>query len=481
MRVISVKTMKKIESNNFKNKNSFFFMKKAGQGCAKEILKINKSKNFLIYCGPGNNGGDGFIIGHELINKGYQVRIISTTHISQYSGDALKALKRLNIRIDENTNSKINKNELIIDCIFGFGLNRNIKKKYKDLFKRINKSKNKVIAVDFPSGINGETGQPMKQAIKADYTLAIHSKKFGHILNEGKEYAGVVRVVKIGLIESVKKNYCYENCPRLWLKKFPKKLKTSHKYTRGKLYIFGGDEDTAGASILSAMSALKVGTGSVTILGNKKIIKLAQIIFPSSLKINCESFEQFVNILKKFRITNFLIGPGAGLNKKIFDITCFALKKIKYVTLDGDSLSVFKNKPKKLFLLLNKNKILTPHEGEFKNIFPRISLKNKLKATSLASKISDSIIVLKGYNTIIAAPNGDVCINTNSTPELATIGSGDVLSGIISSLVGDSKMKPFQAACAGVWLHSEAAKKFGKGLIAEDIIKNIPPVLNKIL
>ena len=157
------------------------------------------------------------------------------------------------------------------------------------------------------------------------------------------------------------------------------------------------------------------------------------------------------------------------------------MKKIKYVTLDGDSLSVFKNKPKKLFLLLNKNKILTPHEGEFKNVFPRISLKNKLKATSLASKISDSIIVLKGYNTIIAAPNGDVCINTNSTPELATIGSGDVLSGIISSLVGDSKMNPFQAACAGVWLHSEAAKKFGKGLIAEDIIKNIPPVLNKIL
>ena len=321
----------------------------------------------------------------------------------------------------------------------------------------------------------------MKQAIKADYTLAIHSKKFGHILNEGKEYAGAVRVVKIGLKESVKKNYCYENCPSIWLKKFPKKLKSSHKYTRGKLYIFGGDEDTAGASILSAMSALKVGTGSVTILGNKKIIKLAQIIFPSSLKINCDSFEQFENILKEFKITNFLIGPGAGLNKKIFDITCFGLKKIKYVTLDGDSLSVFKNKPKKLFLLLNKNKILTPHEGEFKNIFPRISLKNKLKATSLASKISDSIIVLKGYNTIIAAPNGDVCINTNSTPELATIGSGDVLSGIISSLVGDSKMKPFQAACAGVWLHSEAAKKFGKGLIAEDIIKNIPPVLNKIL
>ena len=131
MRVISVKTMKKIESNNFKNKNSFFFMKKAGQGCAKEILKINKSKNFLIYCGPGNNGGDGFIIGHELINKGYQVRIISTTHLSQYSGDALKALKRLNIKIDENTNSKINKNELIVDCIFGFGLNRNIKKNIK--------------------------------------------------------------------------------------------------------------------------------------------------------------------------------------------------------------------------------------------------------------------------------------------------------------------------------------------------------------
>ena len=106
-------------------------MKKAGQGCAKEILKINKSKNFLIYCGPGNNGGDGFIIGHELINKGYQVRIISTTHLSQYSGDALKALKRLNIKIDENTNSKIDKNELIVDCIFGFGLNRNIKKNIK--------------------------------------------------------------------------------------------------------------------------------------------------------------------------------------------------------------------------------------------------------------------------------------------------------------------------------------------------------------
>lgn len=482
MKILSVKAMKKIESVNFKNRNSFFFMKKAGARCANKILKIQKSKNFLIYCGPGNNGGDGFIIGKTLLKKGYGVRIASTIQINKYSGDALKALKQLDSNIVEKMSTKIREKDLIIDCIFGFGINRNINKKYTKLFDKINKSKNKVISIDFPSGINGDTGLPMKKAIKANYTLAIHSKKTGHLLNDGIEYSGKIRIINIGFKDYFNKDYYQENRPNLWKSSFPRKLKTSHKYTRGKLYIFGGQGDTAGASILSAMSALKVGTGSVSIMANKNIIQLAHLMFPSSLKINCNNLKQFLEILSKTNIENFLIGPGAGLNRKIFEITCTALKKIKYVILDGDSLSIFKNKYKKLHHLLNQYKIITPHDGEFKTIFPNVQLKkdNKIHCAKLAAKIANCIVVLKGFNTIIASPKGKVCINTNSTPELATIGSGDVLSGIISSLVGNKKMKPFDAACAGVWIHSEAAKNFGKGLIAEDIIKKIPLVLNKI-
>ena len=482
MKILSVKTMKKIESANFKNRNSFSFMNKAGIRCAKEILKIQRSKNFLIYCGPGNNGGDGFIIGKTLLNKGYGVRIVTTIETNKYSGDALKALKQLDTKIVEKISTKIRKKDLIIDCIFGFGINRNINKKYIKLFDKINKSKNKIISIDFPSGINGDTGLSMKKAIKANYTIAIHSKKTGHLLNDGIEYSGKTKIINIGFKDYFNKDYYRENSPNLWKNSFPKKLKTSHKYTRGKLYIFGGQGVSAGASILSAMSALKVGTGSVSIMANKNTIQLAHVMFPSCLKINCDNLKQFLEILKKIKIENFLIGPGAGLNNKTFKITCSALKKIKYVTLDGDSLSIFKNKYKKLHLLLNQYKIITPHDGEFKNIFPNIQLKkdNKINCAKLAAKIANCVVVLKGFNTIIASPKGEVCINTNSTPELATIGSGDVLSGIISSLVGDKKMKPFDAACAGVWIHSEAANSFGRGLIAEDIIKKLPQALNKI-
>ena len=259
MKILSVKAMKKIESVNFKNRNSFFFMKKAGARCANKILKIQKSKNFLIYCGPGNNGGDGFIIGKTLLKKGYGVRIVSTIQINKYSGDALKALKQLDSNIVEKMSTKIREKDLIIDCIFGFGINRNINKKYTKLFDKINKSKNKVISIDFPSGINGDTGLPMKKAIKANYTLAIHSKKTGHLLNDGIEYSGKIRIINIGFKDYFNKDYYQENRPNLWKSSFPRKLKTSHKYTRGKLYIFGGQGDTAGASILSARLGFNYG------------------------------------------------------------------------------------------------------------------------------------------------------------------------------------------------------------------------------
>ena len=272
-----------------------------------------------------------------------------------------------------------------------------------------------------------------------------------------------------------------KNSPNLWIENFPWKSFSGHKYSRGRVIVYGGKKEFVGATILSSLAALKTGTGSVKIICTKHTINTYTVKFPSVLKAEINNIHELKKFLNEEKITSILIGPGAGSNKKIKEITKLILKKVKYVVLDADALTCFKNDLKSLYSLLDKNKIITPHLAEFHKIFPKIK-KNiaNVEKVKEARKLIKSNIILKGPNTVILSYDKKIVINYHSSPELAVIGSGDVLSGFLVSLVGEKKLNPFLAGCAAAWLHGDIAKKYGKGLVSEDIIKGIPLGLKRL-
>ena len=271
------------------------------------------------------------------------------------------------------------------------------------------------------------------------------------------------------------------NSSKLWLNKFPWKKRNDHKYSRGKLIIFGSQLNMIGSTILSSEAALRVGTGSVKIICSKKTLPIYSLKFPSVLKEEISNLNLLKKLVIKEKNSIFLIGPGAGSNQLTKKRTKLILKHSKHAIIDADALTCFKKNPKELYDLLDKNKIITPHIKEFHTIFPMINKKiTNYKKIVNASKICKCNIVLKGAETLICSPSGNIVLNNHTSSELAVIGSGDVLCGIIASLVGKNKLTPFLACCAAVWIHGDIAKKFGPGLIAEDIVKNIPSILKKL-
>jgi len=273
-----------------------------------------------------------------------------------------------------------------------------------------------------------------------------------------------------------------KNTPKIWIKKFPWKKKSSNKYSRGRVLILGGQKHMIGATILAAEACLRVGVGSVKIICTKETLPILSLKFPSVLKIEINNLAFLKTFLKKEKKTTSvaLVGPGAGNNNKTMKFTEEILKQIKYVILDADSLNSFQFKAKKLLYYLDKNKLITPHTAEFHRLFPSIkkNLKNEEKVSKFL-KICDSNILLKGNTTLIGS-NEKFVKNTHSSNELAVIGSGDVLAGIIASLVGKNKMSIVDAASAAAWIHGDIAKKYGRGLISEDLIKGIPAALNRL-
>lgn len=273
-----------------------------------------------------------------------------------------------------------------------------------------------------------------------------------------------------------------KNSPKLWVKKFPWKVKSSNKYSRGRVLILGGQKNMIGATILAAESCLRVGVGSVKIICTKETLPILSQKFPSALKVEINNLSFLKSFLKKERKTTnvALVGPGAGNNSRTMKFTEEILKTIKYVVLDADSLNSFQNKTKKLLKYLNQNKIITPHIGEFHRLFPSIkrNLNNKEKVLKFL-KLCKSNILLKGNTTVIGS-NKKIIVNTHSSSELAVIGSGDVLAGLITSLVGDKKMSINEAAAAATWLHGDIAKRFGRGVISEDLVKGIKIALQRL-
>ncbi len=480
--IFNSEEVKRFEKAQFLKKTSYSFMKKAGRRVFEFInTKFKNKKTIIVLCGPGNNGGDGFVVAKHLMNHGYKLKVYIYTNKKNYTGDAFKAFKEFKGEVKKIDLLRLQDNALIVDALFGTGLKRDIKGILGKIFRKINKKKNPVVSVDIPSGLCSNTGKILGNAIKADFTITFHRKKIGHIICFGKQFCGKLKVVDIGFDQEKLKTRCRENSPKLWKKEFPWKKKFHHKYSRGRVIVYGSQKEFIGATMLSAQAALRTGAGSVKIICSKNTLQTYSIKFPSVLKKEINNIYQLENFLKKEKITSFLIGPGAGSNKNIKEVTKLILKKVKYVLLDADALTCFQGDLKTLYSLLDKNKIITPHIGEFNKIFPKINknLSNIDKAY-IASRLIKSNIILKGPNTVIVSYNKKIVINNHSSPELAVIGSGDVLSGLVVSLMGEKKMEPFLAGSAATWLHGDIARHYGKGLIAEDLVKGISNALNRL-
>jgi len=342
--------MKKFEKEQFLKRSSYSFMQKAGDQIFKFINNNFKNKQpIIVLCGPGNNGGDGFVIAKHLKDHGYPVKVYIFANANNYKGDSLTALKEFKGELKKINLFKLQRNALIIDAVFGIGLKRNIKGILSKVFRKINQSKNPVVSVDIPSGVCSNTGEILGNAIKADFTITFHRKKIGHVVGFGKQFSGRIKVVNIGFVQRKVKTRCYENSPDLWTKYFPWKKPSSHKYSRGRVIVYGGQKEFTGATILSAQAALRTGTGSVKIVCSKDTLQIYSVKFPSVLKTEINNILQLENFLKREKITSFLIGPGSGSNKKIKEITKLILKKVKYVVLDADALTCFQKDLKTLY------------------------------------------------------------------------------------------------------------------------------------
>ena len=485
--ILSISEMYKVDEEACaKGVTSLKLMESAGAAIAEVVQRNYEGGRILILCGLGNNGGDGFVAARLLKDSGRNVRVVCLGAIDEIKGDARESASNWTGEICPFTPSIFEDTQVVVDALYGIGLNRPISGLGELIIKKLNKTDVPRISVDIPSGVNGNTGQILGCAVQADICVTFFRRKPGHLLYPGKTACGTVMVADIGIPVSVLESIppkIYENTPQLWLESFPIPKIQGHKYDRGHAIVVGGNELT-GAAQLASFSALRSGAGLVTIASPPTTSMVYRSGSPSVMVKSINNLEEFDEIVNDSRVKGVLIGPGNGVNNETYQKVLRVITSKKCV-LDADALTVFEHCPEVLFAALKNtskcNNVITPHEGEFKRLFSRDDAfknsRSKIELAKSASRIN-AVIVLKGADTIITSPIGLVYINTNSSPYLATAGSGDVLSGMILGLMVQG-MKPFEAASAAVWMHGECGRVFGPGLVAEDIANMLPSILRK--
>ncbi len=465
--------------------NSLTLMENAGQGAFRAIRKQFVRQSVLVLCGPGNNGGDGFVVARLLSEAGWPVRLALMGKISKLRGDAATNASRWVGEVQSLTPDLLNSTGLIVDALLGAGLDRDVTGALADLIQRINESKCPVIAIDVPSGLDGASGQIRGFAVQADLTVTFFRKKPGHLLYPGRRLCGEVKVVDIGIpakVLSEINGQTFQNGANLWA--LPHLAPEGHKYSRGHCVVISGDELHGGAARLSALAALRSGAGLITLAGEHAAL-MAQAAHVTSIMLgevpDTQALTRFLNDQRKNAV---VIGPAAGIGEQTRKNVFAILSSGAAVVLDADALSSFASDTQALIAAIKARPerpvVITPHGGEFARLFSNNLGSNKLNQARVAAKQSGAIVLLKGADTIIAAPDGRAAINANAPPWLATAGSGDVLSGIIAGLLAQG-MHGWEAAAAGAYIHGEAALAFGgPGLIAEDLPDLIPLVLKKL-
>ena len=454
---------------------SNLLMENAGGSVAQAIIKRWSARPVTIMCGPGNNGGDGFVTARHLVEAGWSVRLALLGAREGLKGEAHHHAERWSGAVEPLTPAALEGAELVVDAIFGAGLSRALEGPAEETLAAAAQKGTPIVAIDVPSGVMGDTGEVLG-AVAVVLTVTFFRKKPGHLLLPGRLLCGEVIVTDIGTPPSVLDTIMpktFENDPALWLAHLPRPKSGGNKYSRGHALISGGYPMT-GAARMAARAAARAGAGLTTIAVTEIALPIYAAALTSIMVRPIAAPADFDRLLEDRRISAFLIGPGAGVGEETRSRALAMLGSGRATLLDADAITSFQDDPEALDRAIVDACVVTPHEGEFKRVFDASG--DKLQRTRAAARRIGAIVVLKGANTVIAAPDDRAIINANAPPTLATAGSGDVLSGFIVGLLAQG-MEPFLAAAAAVWLHGAAAVAFGPGLVAEDLPDILPRVL----
>ncbi|HJV40232.1 NAD(P)H-hydrate dehydratase [Caulobacter sp.] len=451
-------------------------MERAGAAVADAVRARYDRRPVVIWCGPGDNGGDGYVAARHLKRRGWPVVVEAayppSTEAARWAASRWKGEVR-------PLSSQPAPDALYIDALFGAGLSRPLEGEVARLARVCGDLTLDIVAVDTPSGIHGDTGRSLGGvAFRADVTVTFHRRKPAHVLAEGRKSCGEIVLADIGLgpVEGVG---LFEDDPSLWRARFPWPAFDVHKHSRGRLKVVSGEAWNTGAARLSARGALRIGAGAVTVLSPPGALAVNAAHLEAVMLAPFESDADLAVAAEEADVV--IIGPAAGVGEATARNLQALARTGAALVVDADALTSFRHDPEALFACLDRDDVLTPHPGEFERVFPGLLARGpeRITAAREAARTAGAVVLLKGADTVVAAPDGRASVLLNGTPWLATAGSGDVLAGFIGGLIAQG-MESFEAACAGAWIHAECGRRHGPGLIAEDLPGLAPAVLAEL-
>lgn len=462
-------------------------MERAGHAVAAFAARVTVAGGrVLVLCGPGNNGGDGFVAARLLAAAGYRVRLALLGEREALRGDAALMAARWTGPVEAAEMVDLAGVDLVIDALFGAGLARDLDGAARALVERVNAAGLPVLAVDLPSGIDGATGAVRGAAIMARWSVTFFRAKPGHVLLPGRLHAGELSVGDIGILPAALDAIApraFANVPELWAGHFPVPAPEGHKYSRGHLVAVSGPAQATGATRLSARAALRAGAGLVTVACPAEALPIHAANLSAIMVRPVEDAAGLAHLLADPRLTTLVLGPGLGVGEAAR--AKLAVCGGRRLVIDADLLTSFKGEADALARALAgaPAAVATPHDGEFARIFERcpqvLEAPSRLERARAGAARLGATLLLKGPDTVVASPDGRASIAANAPPWLATAGAGDVLAGIVGGLLAQG-MPPFEAASASVWLHGEAAREAGPGLVADDLIDALRPVYRRL-
>ena len=473
-------------------------MENAGRAVADRVAANHRvGASVMVVAGPGKNGGDGFVAGRLLAERGYAVRLLLVGPRNRLKGDAALAAERFAGAVEVAAPERLSVGgkpaDAIVDALFGAGLDRPVEGLARDMIAAMNAdgAGSRIYAVDLPSGINGTSGAVMGLAVEAAETITFFRRKPGHVLLPGRLHCGVLTVADIGIPAATLatiKPQTFVNEPALWRTQFPVPRPDGHKYSRGHAVVLSGGIASTGAARMAARATLRAGAGLVTIASPRAALAVNAAASLAVMVRAVDGAGELAAFLSDARRNVVVLGPGGGVGQLMRELVSTALSGERAVVLDADALTSFAGEPQMLIAAIRARAesptVLTPHEGEFKALFESVDdvpkSGSKLERARAAAACTGAVVLLKGSDTVVAAPDGRAAITANAPPWLATAGAGDVLAGFVAGLLAQ-RMPVFEAAAGAVWLHGEAGTRLGPGLIAEDLPEALPQVYRWLL